>query len=395
MKNNWVHKVTGSVRVKVRGPYPELFINRCIYENIRVWDIQYPGSDVLVCTIFLDEVPKLRKLARRSNCKISFLERKGLPFIYKKLKRRSGLMIGALLFFILLLSLSNMVWNIEIDGASPEVEHELRQAVTDLGVRKGAFQFRLPKPEEIQSFVTDEISSATWIGVTVKGTTYHFQVVEKEIAEKEPAEAPGHLVANRKAVIKDIFIEDGRPVIEPNQVVEKGDLLVSGLIGKEGAEQRVSAKGEVFGEFWYKTTVELPVEKELDVATGERHKTHELHLGSFSFPFWGWTPPEYEQTKIEEHKTNWSIFGYTIPIHYGSKEYFETERAVIAPSEKELISLAVEKGAEKLLQSFTEKAEIKGEKVLHHRVEGGKVIVTIHYRIVDQIAEKQPIIQGD
>ncbi|UCZ54499.1 sporulation protein YqfD [Bacillus shivajii] len=395
MKNNWVHKVTGSVRVKVKGPYPELFINRCIHENIRVWDIKYPGSDVLVCSILLDEVPKLRGLAKRSNCKISFLERKGLPFLYKRMKRRSGLVIGAFLFFALLFFLSNMVWDIEIEGASPDVEHQLRQTVNELGVKKGAFQFRLPKPENIQSFVTDEIKDATWIGVTVKGTTYHFQVVEKELAEPKAAESPGHLVAKRKAVIYDMFVEDGMPVVEPNQVVEKGQLLVSGLVGKEGEEQRISAEGEVYGEFWYKAKVRLPVEREIDTVTGERYKMHKVYFGSFPLPFWGWNAPEYDEVKVEEYKTNWSIFGFDIPINYGYKEYLETERALVTGSEEELTEVAVEKGKEKLLDRFTDNAEIMGEKVLHHEVEGGKVIVTIHYRIVDEIAEKQPIIQGD
>ncbi|SDY51891.1 similar to stage IV sporulation protein [Evansella caseinilytica] len=395
MKNQWVHKLSGYVRMKISGPYPEMFINHCIERKIPVWDIKYHGQHELVCSVLLDEIPRLRRLARTSDCKISFIGRKGFPFFIHKLWRRNGLLFGAAFFLILVYLLSNMVWGIEVEGATPKVEHELRQAVTELGIKKGAFQFQLPPPEKIQAIITEQISEATWIGVTRKGTTYHFQVVEKDIAEREPLEAPGHLVASRKAVIYDMFVEEGKPVAERNQMVRKGDMLVSGLIGKEGEEQQVSARGSVLGEIWYEATVEVPLSTTLYTATGNSYRTHQLHIGKWTIPIWGWNPPEYADAKEEEYEREWELFGFTLPFHYGYKDWLEAEEVEQETAEEEAVAIAIEKGKERILPSFSANAEVIGEKVLHHFVENGKVIVIIHYRIVDEIAKKQPIIQGD
>ncbi|MDQ0254356.1 hypothetical protein J2S74_001731 [Evansella vedderi] len=395
MKNQWVHKVSGYVRIKITGPYPELFINRCIDNKMYIWDIHHPGKEVLICSVLLDEVSHLRKLARASDCKISFIDRRGMPFFMQKLWRRNGLLFGAFAFVVSIFILSNMVWGVQIEGASPKVEHELRQAVMELGVKTGAFQFTLPPPEEIQTIITEEISDATWIGVTRKGTTYHFQVVEKEIAEREPREAPGHLVASRDAVIYDLFVEEGLPMVEINQVVEKGDLLVSGLIGEEGEERRVPARGTIFGEIWFQGKVEIPLSRTLYAVTGDKYRTHKLYIGNVGIPIWGWNPPEYAHAIEEEYESSWNIFNMELPFQYGYKEVLEATEVEVEHAVEQAVTLAVDEGKEELLSQFSEDAEIIGEKVLHQEVEDGKVKVIIHYRIVDDIAMKQPIIQGD
>ncbi|MFA9558778.1 sporulation protein YqfD [Evansella sp. AB-rgal1] len=395
MKNQWVHKMTGYVRIKITGAYPELFINRCIDRKMNIWNIHYVKKDVLICSVLLDEVSQLRHIAKTSDCKIKFIDRKGFPFFAQKMWRRNGLIFGCIAFFISLYMLSNMVWGIEIEGASPKVEHELKEAVTELGIKKGALQFRLPPPEDIQSIITDRISDATWIGVTRKGTTYHFQVVEKDIAEREPLEAPGHIVATHKAIIYDMFVEEGLPLVEQNQLVEKGDMLVSGLIGKEGKEQQVAAKGKILGEMWYEATVSVPLERTLYAVTGQRYRTHRLFIGKLGIPFWGWNPPDYSNVKEEKYEASWKLFGMQMPFYYGYTDILEAEEIDIDSAVKEAVGIANEKGKEKVSHLFSSDAEITGEKVLHPTVESGKVIVTIHYRIVDEIGKKQPIIQGD
>ena len=42
-------------------------------------------------------------------------------------------------------------------------------------------------------------------------------------------------------------------------------MLVSGLIGSEEEKQKVGAKGKIYGETWYKSTVTVPLETSFDV----------------------------------------------------------------------------------------------------------------------------------
>ncbi|RNA68866.1 sporulation protein YqfD [Alteribacter keqinensis] len=395
MKNMWINTFSGYVRVKVEGTYPELFINRCNDNKIMIWDIRQAGEKTYVCSVLLDDVKRLRKVSRESGCKIRFLERKGAPFFIRKMVIRNGFVTGTAIFVALLFLLANMVWNIEIDGASPAMEHDIRQKVDELGIQRGKLQFRLPPPEVIQEEISDEIPDATWIGVTIRGTTYHFQVVEKELAEKEPAEAPGHLVASRKAVIHHMFVEQGSAVVEANQVVKKGDLLVTGLIGREGKEQRVAAKGEVFGEVWYKAHVTVPLEQTFHAVTGNYDTHHYINFGRFQMPVWGFGDSEFEAITEEEFTRSFSPFGYTLPFQYKRVTNRETETVNQVLAYEEALETAKDKSRIEVMERFSEKAEIMGEKVLHEEEQNGKVKVTIHYRIIDNISRKQPIIQGD
>lgn len=88
--------------------------------------------------------------------------------------------------------------------------------------------------EKKQQQIQTKIDAITWVGVELNGTTFHFQVVEKNEPDKVEYYNPRHLVAKKKAVISKMFVEEGQPMVTINDYVKKGDLLVSGFIGQEG-----------------------------------------------------------------------------------------------------------------------------------------------------------------
>ncbi|BBP90812.1 hypothetical protein BsIDN1_44300 [Bacillus safensis] len=51
-------------------------------------------------------------------------------------------------FLVTILALSNMVWKIDIKGANPETEHQMRKHLDDIRVQKGRFQFLMGTPEK-------------------------------------------------------------------------------------------------------------------------------------------------------------------------------------------------------------------------------------------------------
>ncbi len=43
--------------------------------------------------------------------------------------------------------------------------------------------------------------------------------------------------------------------------------------------------------------------------------------------------------------------------------------------------------------NINEDAKIKNEKILHKVIENGKVILDIHFKVIENIAQEQPIVQ--
>ncbi|MBB5173939.1 hypothetical protein HNQ41_002129 [Texcoconibacillus texcoconensis] len=390
-----MNEVIGYVRIEIKGEVPEQFINECQNRGIVLWDLENDKNGTISADILTTNVKDVRWVAKKTGCKFRFLERHGGPFFVRRVMKRYGFVAGIGLFFAVLWFLSNLVWNVEIEGATPELEHELRLTIEELGVRPGVLQSRLPSPEELQSIVSAEVSEATWIGVNVRGTTYQFQVVQKELAEPHEDAAPRHLVANRDAVVHDIFVEHGEAQVKEDDYVEKGDVLISGLIGNEENQQQVAATGSVEGEIWYETKVTVPLERTYEVIEDEPQVHHRLLLGSLRVPLWGIREPEAENIKQEVDQSNWKLFGYDLPFGYEQKRMYETENYTQSYEEKEAVEVAKEFAKEEIFDHVDVDAEIKDEKVLHHEVENGKVKVNIHYEMIEEIVEEQPIVQGD
>lgn len=395
MKSSWRTTFHGYTRIKITGKYAELFLNHCTHHQISLWHIRRVGEDTIICYLGLEDVKRIRPIVRETKVKVSFIERKGMPFLVKRAISRSGFVVGLVSFIIILFILSNMVWSIKIEGATPKVEHEINQAIENLGIKKGKFQFMLPSVEDIQRKVSESIEEATWIGVTLNGTTYHFQVVEQTFPEKQEPISPRHLVSKKKAIIHDIFVEQGQANVDPNDFVEKGQMLISGFIGKEGEMEIVPAKGKVYGEIWYKSTVTIPLVSEFSTLTGEKKSKHSLGISNFSIPFFGFTQPDFAQYEVNEVEKQFYFLKWKLPIKYQKKTFLEKEKYEREYTVDEAIEVATEMTREELINKIDKDSVIKGEKVLHQTVENGKVKLMIHYQVIEDISVSQPIIQGD
>lgn len=397
LRNQWFSNFSGVVRIRVEGRYVEQFLNRCISENVSIWNIKRISDQSVVGTIHLQDVKKVRVLLRQSDCKISFTHRRGLPFLLKRIGERVGFATGMVLSLILIFLLSNIVWNIDIKGASPKIENELRLAIQELGVKRGAFQFTLPDVEYIQREVSERVKDATWIGVRQKGTTYEFEVVEQQLPEEAERYSPRHLVATKEAIIYSIFVEHGQAVVKKHDFVRKGDLLVSGYIGSEDTENRelVPAKAEVFGEIWYKSKVEVPLESLFTTLTGERKVKHYLSFGDFSLPIWGFGSHSFESVEEDVHTKPLHFFQWPLPISYERLTYYESTQFERQYTKEEAIAAAKQQAKNELIEHLPNDAKVIGEKVLHEAFENGKVKLQIHYQVIEDITSEQPIIQGD
>ncbi|MGJ9381698.1 sporulation protein YqfD [Salipaludibacillus sp. CF4.18] len=395
MRNDWLKNYKGFMKIRIKETTPEKFIRLSKEIGLEIWGIEYESEEIFTAHVNLEDLGAVKKVAKLLSCKVTFTRKKGAPFLWVSIWNRKGMVMGILSCFLCIIVLSNMVWKIEIDGATPELEHEVMTTIDELGVKKGSIALFLPPPEQIQTHIMNEREDITWVGVTRQGSSYHFQIVEKEIVEKTPATINGHLVATRKAMVHDFFVEKGKLVVRENELVEKGDILVSGNIGKEGEEKQVSATGTVLGEFWYKADIEVPLLSAVEELTGEVQKKHFIGNDRFQFPIWGIGKPNSEETVKEIFRENWEILGVTLPISYGYSYEYGIEDIEKELLKKEALEIAMEEGKKSLLDNFSNHAQIMDEKVLHQSIEGGKVKVSIHFKIIDDIAVRQPIIQGD
>ncbi|MBH0160055.1 MULTISPECIES: sporulation protein YqfD [Fictibacillus] len=390
MKTKWNH-LKGYVRVEIIGQDSSSFINTCIQSGISIWDIQPLDNNRALVSISVTDVQKARGILKENKLKIRIKEKKGTPFLLKRMWKRNGFILGMLSFIFLLFLLSNMIWNINVTGANPKTEYELRKAAVELGVTKGKFIFLLPNVREIQRDLTEKMDNVTWIGVTQHGTSYRFEVVEKEIPEAKQVTGPRHLVATKEAVIHSVFVEKGQPIVGVNDYVKKGSLLVSGLIGKEKKPQLVSAKGEIWGEVWYQTEVEVPLNTSFQTYTGKYKNRHYVSLFGLNVPVYGFSEGEFKDKTETLNESPLYLAKWKMPFSYIKKEIRETDGVKRSYSKAEAIEVGKKMAKKELSKKLPEDAKINGEKVWQQNVSNGKVKLTMLYQVIENIASAQPI----
>ncbi|WP_316571981.1 sporulation protein YqfD [Neobacillus sp. YIM B06451] len=395
MKNQWVEFLSGKVTVKLTGRGIERFLNVLAKNGIQIWNARRISPEAVHFTMRLGDALRIRKFARGSGCKVSFIRRKGAPFLLKRLLKNSGFLIGAVFFFSVIMLLSNIVWGIEIKGAKPATEYKIRQELDKLGVKRGKAMFFLESVETIQKELTNRVEAITWVGVELRGTTFHFRVVEKKQPKDPESIGPRHLIAKKEAVITNYFIEKGQKLFEVSDRVVPGQLLVSGLIGREGAFEAVAAKGEIWGETLYRGEIELPLAATFQVFNGQEQQKHFLHVGNFEFPIWGFGKINFKNYETETSAARMKLFKWELPIAYVNKTMREREEVRRIYSGKEATERASELARADIKKHIDENAMIKGEKILHSTIVNGKVKLSILYTVVENIAIGQPIIQGD
>lgn len=395
LKNQWFHFILGYVKIEVKGKYTELFLKRCLDHQISIWNVQRVDDETISCYLFLKDIPKVRVLLRRTGCRLFFKQKFGLPFFLKKTYSRIGFLLGVLLGLLLVFFLSNVVWTIQIHGASPQVEHEVQKTLNQIGVKKGAFILFLPSEQEIQQALTERIDRLTWIGVNRLGTRYSFEVVEKKIPEESERLNPRHLIAKKKAVIHKVFVEQGKAMVEERDYVNKGDILISGIIGGEKNEKIVPAKGKILGEVWYLSKASVPLKSTVITNTGEVLNKYYLKVNAFSFPIWGFKKDEFSKKETIVDTKPLYFLKWELPVAFQQRKIFEieeTKRNLTAEEAKKLAIALTEKDIKKQLPND---AEIKGKKILHEKIHNGKVNIAIHYQVIEEISKEQPIIRGD
>lgn len=395
MKNQWLNYFSGYVTVRAQGKQLELFLNACARKKIPVWGVKRSRDGVISFKVLRRDLGLVREARWQHRCKLSILRRHGVPFVWRRLWNNNGLLFGAAGFLVIIFLLSNMVWGIEIEGASAQTENKVWEELDKQGVKVGKFLWNVDDLDTIQRNLTRQVDEITWIGVQLDGTKYKLKVVEKNAPEVEKEAGPQHLVAGKKAVVTKLFVETGKPLIEVNDYVQKGQPLVSGIIGKEGNTQTVSAKGDIYGETWYKTTVEVPLEKTFSMYTGKEDELYTIGLFGAQIPVWGFGEKTFTQQTQEVQTKTFRFLQWELPLSFQKVTKRETTEVLRKYEKKDAMAIAKELAEERLARQLDEDATVKGYNVLQQQVKDGKVVLTLHFQVVENIAVPKPILQSE
>ncbi|MCL6631086.1 MAG: sporulation protein YqfD [Alicyclobacillus herbarius] len=328
------------------------------------------------------------QVCRRHRVKIRFLERAGMPFTVRRIKRRKTFVAGMLLFVFLVYTQSQVIWRVTIDGVPEDTALAVRQAAAESGLYVGAWRGRLADMDRIQADIQKRLPNLTWVGVNVQGTIAHIEAVEKIPGVLEERDEPHNVVAAKPATIRRVFASRGKAVVKPGQVVQAGQLLISGLLA-DGKE--VPAEGQVWAEVWYTSQVSLPMQVTQSGLTGKSVQREYLRLGPLAVRVWGWQEPRYQASVERTDETQWHIGKWLLPVQLQTVTVYEAHPQAVESSVAEAEKRALTLAKADVRRQMGGDGVVLEQKVLQRKVSHGKLYEKVFTRVEEDIATEAPI----
>lgn len=275
----------GHCRVEVRGAFPERFLNVAANRNIYLWNVKKVDRTCLHVSISCagyalmeEELPQGLTATRLST--------HGLPQLWRRYRRRVAFMIGPVAAAVILLVATSFVWTVDVVGGDADLQSRVLPVVQALGVRRGAWKHAIDQ-KRVKREAILAIDDLAWLWVDLRGTTATVRIEPRTLPpEMVDPSAPCHIIAAETGVIESISTREGVQMVEVGQTVEKGALLISGVLESEEAGIRYRhALGEVRARVWHEKKVEIPKFREVRTETGEEKSVVSLQFARFTINF--------------------------------------------------------------------------------------------------------------
>lgn len=195
--------------------------------------------------------------------------------------------VGAVSIFIMLvftLFISSLVWDIRVEGNERIPDSKIICDLAKAGLSVGDF-WHLVDRSRVETEYLSSSRDVSWININRRGTVAYITVVEAEEGNltDEPVAPSGYanIVATEACVIEEITVKRGVAEVKVGDVVEAGDILISGVMPEESGGGFCFAEGEVIGRV--SDTVLVNVSRNYDKRTVSKERISEIRVNFFKF----------------------------------------------------------------------------------------------------------------
>ena len=234
--------IFGFLKVQFYGDLKERALTSCAQNGITLWGNELKDGKI-ECFVSVREFKYLRTLLRRKGVRVHIIQKYGLPFITNRYKKRVGILIGAISFFLILQFMSGFIWIIDVNGNEKIKEKAVLDACRTIGITEGIKKNSIYPKLEREKLIL-QLDGVAWASINIEGCRLTVNITETKEKDKETDEYT-NLLATADGIIEKIDIVSGTSVVSVGQAVKKGDLLVSGIVETTTGTRFVKSKGTV------------------------------------------------------------------------------------------------------------------------------------------------------
>ena len=290
----------------------------------------------------LDKIKRFEALIG-SRVKLKRSELKGFGGIVYRTAHRYGILLAALVFVVLSVISSDVVWDIRIEGGEEADKAEIYAALSECGLEVGSRWSKIDK-SKLEASLLSVSDSLAWVNLNQRGCVAYLKVKENEnIMSSEQKKGYANIVAKRDAVIEEITVEKGYAMVSAGDSVKAGDLLISGVIPTELGGGFCYAEGVVKGRI--SDNIECEAAYEIEEKTVGKGEIESVILNFFKFRiniFKSYRNFSINYDIIESNEEN-SILGKRMPISISVRYAVPYEIVKRKLTKDETVALASER----------------------------------------------------
>ena len=179
-----------------------------------------------------------------------------------------GLVVGAVVFFILATLFNNVILDIKVVGSGSSFSQETKAIANEFGASKYTL-FSNVNLDRLEAEILRENPRLSFVTAKKQGNILVIDTVLSKIQPHTLGSSTDDMVSEYEGVVEEITVLRGTALVEKGQAVKVGDKLVGAyLVGKEELEYKtfVLARVKILqkNEYFYKC--DNPIEKDVSIA---------------------------------------------------------------------------------------------------------------------------------
>lgn len=292
-------------------------------------------------------------------------------------------LLSFLLSYIFIILLSNIIFSVDIITNNNNIREILLEELNKEDIKKYKFIKSYKEIEGIKKKILENNKdNIEWLEIERIGTRYIINVTERIIAKKGKDERYTDIVASKDGMIKYIVSTSGVKVKEVNDVVKKGEVLITGkIINNEEVKSMVNSSGRVYAEVWYTVNTSVPYKHIKYEKTGEIINHIYLDVFGKKFTLIG----KYETDKsMNETETLVEKPFLFFKVMNESKELYNYKEVNL--SVEEAYEEAIKRSDKAIVDKLNVDEYIIDKKVLKKEEYSSKINIEVFYRVYENIA---------
>jgi similar to stage IV sporulation protein len=253
--------------------------------NIPISNLQIIDDLTVRFAIKHCHIKEIEDIAGRKGDSIAIVSRKGIFWTLQNLKKRIVLVAGMIVWISTAIILPGRILFVEVEGCDKVPANVILEAAQNVGIGFGASR-RAVRSEKMKNSLLGTVPQLQWAGVNTYGCTAVISAREREDEKQKQQFTVSQTIAASDGVITSCVVTGGTALCSEGQVVQKGEILISGYTDCGGVITAGRGYGEIFAQTRHPFVAVSPVERVLRDEIAEKQVRYSILFGKKRINFY-------------------------------------------------------------------------------------------------------------